>query len=82
LRLIGNFIKQGQEKGEIASRESFSGNRFVECSQQEHSTKSLSEIGVTKHQASIYKSIDSIPDEIFEQEITEKKTAVFMTEAL
>jgi hypothetical protein len=52
-RILGRLIREGQERGEIASRETFSGNRFVECNKQVHS-KTLSEIGITRNDSSTF----------------------------
>jgi hypothetical protein len=73
-RILGELIAEGQRKGTIASKETFNGNRFVECSQKEHST--FQEIGLSRKQSSTFKAIATIPEDDFEEFINEKKDAV------
>jgi hypothetical protein len=61
---LGELIHEGQRKGVIASKETFNGNRFVECETREHST--LEDIGITRKQSSTFQQIASIPKETFE----------------
>jgi hypothetical protein len=73
-RILGELIKEGQRKGLVASKETFHGNRFVECEDAEHST--LDKIGITRKQSSTFQQIASIPEETFEEFIQEKKQKV------
>lgn len=75
-RIIGNLIREGQERGEIAEKGTFHGNRFVGSSQQEQPTKTLTDIGLTAKQSHVFKKIAAIPEETFEGFIAEKKQAV------
>jgi N6-adenosine-specific RNA methylase IME4 len=62
-RILGGLIKDGQERGEIASRENNRGIRADDTS------KTLSEIGITANESSTFKKIAELPEEIFENEI-------------
>lgn len=74
-RILGQLIKEGQEKGEIASQRSFRGNQH-EDSTTEVRSKTLSDIGISRKESSTFKQIASIPDDLFETTIAEKKDAV------
>lgn len=65
-RILGRLIQQGQHDGEIKTQ----------ATAKSSSAKELDNYGITKKQSSTYKTIASIPDEIFEKEIEEKKLAV------
>ena len=67
-RILGQLIKQGQDKGEIKSKNTNqnSGNDMM----------SLSEIGIDGRQSKTYKDIASIPEPAFNQFIEQKKAEV------
>ena len=59
-RVLGRLIKEGQERGEIATQQTGRGDS-VKCTQEEH-IKTLSDIGLTRKQSSVYqKTVNSIP---------------------
>lgn len=74
-RLLGKMIGDGQESGELASKGSFNGNRYVGSAGQEV-PKTLDDIGVLPKESSKWKQIASIPDEKFDNWIVETKTNV------
>jgi len=67
-RILGKLIIEGQDKGEIAEKGSFYGNRFV-GSNKEVQPKTLSDIGISRNESSIFQKVASIPDKEFEKEI-------------
>lgn len=72
-RILGQLIIEGQEKGEIASQ------AYHQSSVPSGNTaniKTLSDIGITRKESSTFKQIASIPDDLFETTIAEKKDAV------
>lgn len=71
-RILGNLIKSGQEKNEIASQKIHKGS----VPQGNTAPKNLSDIGITRKESSAFKAISDIPDDIFEREITQKKDNV------
>jgi len=72
-RILGQLIKKGQEDKEIATQ---SQPLKINIPEGYIKPKTLSSIGITLKESSIYKTIASIPDEIFEQAIIDKKDAV------
>lgn len=71
-RILGNLIKQGQEKGEVASKEKGGANISKNNGINKPDTvkpKTLSEVGLTPNQSSQYKTIADIPEDEFETEI-------------
>lgn len=70
-RILGQLIKDGQEAGEIAKQETNAKKVFVSVQ-----PRTLSEIGLTAKESSTFKQIASIPDDLFETTIAEKKDAV------
>lgn len=76
-RILGRLISEGQERGEIASHQTFRGNQHEDSNTDVLSKpKTLSDIGITRNESSAFKAIASIPEDIFETEIQEKKNAV------
>lgn len=73
-RILGRLIQEGQKQGELASQNTGRGDS-VKCNQEEH-IKTLSDIGLTRKQSSIYQKIADIPEEQFEKHIAEKKENV------
>lgn len=73
-RVLGRLIKEGQERGEIATQQTGRGDS-VKCTQEEH-IKTLSDIGLTRKQSSVYQKIAGIPEDKFERHIAEKKQNV------
>jgi hypothetical protein len=69
-RILGELIKSGQEKGEIADQ----GHRVSNVPDRNIST--LPEMGLTRKQSSTFQQIADIPEETFEEFIKEKKEAV------
>lgn len=80
-RILGQLIKEGQQRGEIAERGNINGNnQYGNVSKGNiSSVKTLSDIGISRKESSVFKAIASIPDEVFESSITEKKGAVDRT---
>lgn len=72
-RILGQLIKDGQDAGEIAKQETGL-NRYTK--EADLQPRTLSEIGLTAKESSTFKQIASIPDDLFEDTITEKKDAV------
>ena len=72
-RILGQLIKDGQDAGEIAKPQ-----QPVKINIQDGNIKprTLSEIGLTAKESSTFKQIASIPDDVFESTIAEKKEAV------
>lgn len=71
-RILGELIKQGQERGEIAEKGESKYNSLVSGGNK----KTLSEIGLTAKQSHVFKQIAAIPEKNFESFIAEKKQAV------
>jgi phage N-6-adenine-methyltransferase len=71
-RILGQLIKEGQERGEIASQDKHLGS----VPKGHTAPKTLDEVGITRKQSSMFKTIAEIPEEKFENYIAEKKTAV------
>ncbi len=61
-RVLGRLIKEGQDRGELKT----AGNpdKF-NCSTKEHlkDSKTLSDIGLTRKQSSVYQKIADIPED-------------------
>lgn len=67
-RIIGKLIKEGQEKGEIASQNNH--GKGIQSSVNNYDTrKTLLDIGITRNESSTFQRIADIPEEIFEQEV-------------
>lgn len=74
-RILGDLIKAGQEAGEIARQDNgYTGNQWGVP--EGNTPKTLSDLGITRKQSSIFQQIADIPEESFEYFIEEKKTAV------
>lgn len=71
-RILGQLIKDGQDKGEIATKGESKYNSLI----SDGNKRTLSEIGISSKESSTFQSIASIPNEIFEKEIAIKKQAV------
>lgn len=69
-RILGKLIREGQQNGGIASA---GGDSNMP---DRNNRKQIPEIGLTHKQSSTFQQIASIPDETFEEFITEKKEAV------
>jgi hypothetical protein len=64
---LGQLIKEGQDKGEIATQST--GNvgtlkQFSECATLEHTVKTLSDIGISRKESSRFKQIASNWDQV------------------
>lgn len=70
-RILGQLIKDGQERGEIASLKTNARKEF-----DFEKPKSLSDIGISAKESSTFQTIASIPTEKFESFIEEKKQRV------
>jgi len=66
-RILGQLIKDGQERGEIAKQETGVPNG---------NTSTLDDIGISRKQSSTFQQIADIPEQTFEDYIKEKKEAV------
>jgi len=72
-RILGNLIKEGQARGEIATQQTA---RLVSNTSRELDIKTLSDVGITRKESSTFQAIASIPDDLFESSIANKKEAV------
>lgn len=72
-RILGQLIQEGQRRGEIAKPAENQANLVTDGNRVK---KTLSDIGITRKESSTFQSIASIPDELFENAIIEKKEAV------
>lgn len=74
-RILGQLIKDGQDAGEIAKQDDgYTGNQWgVPVG---NTPKTLTDIGISRRESSTFKQIASIPDDLFESTIAEKKEAV------
>lgn len=70
-RILGELIDEGQRKGIISDRGE---NRYTQ--QEELKTTTIPELGITHKQSSSFQQIASIPQDVFEDFIHEKKEAV------
>ena len=69
-RILGKLIKDGQQRGEIASQKSFRGNQYEDSTTGELSTiKTLSDIGISRKESSDYQTMAAMPEKEFEKEI-------------
>lgn len=71
-RILGELIKQGQEKGDI---ERPGGDRTSILPERKNA-QSIAEVGLTHKQSSAFQQIADIPEETFESFIEEKKAKV------
>lgn len=71
-RILGQLIKEGQENGELATSTSSQFSR----GREQQPRKTLADVGLNKDQSKTFRAIASIPEETFEEFITEKKQAV------
>jgi N6-adenosine-specific RNA methylase IME4 len=72
-RLCGELIQDGQQRGEIAKP---GGDRDSNVPDRNNGTKTLSDIGISRKESSIFQKLADIPKEIFEDSIKEKKEAI------
>lgn len=77
-RVLGRLIKEGQHRGEFADKGNATGNNQYGNVPQGNISKpkTLSDIGLTRKQSSVYQKIADIPEEQFEQHIAIKKQNV------
>lgn len=73
-RILGELIIEGQQKGEIRKQND---NNYSSSNKQV-----LEDYGITKKESSAFQQIASLPDEIFEHHITEKKSRELTTSAM
>jgi phage N-6-adenine-methyltransferase len=71
-RILGRLISEGQARGEIAKKSENQANLV----RGNDKVQTLADIGITRNESSAFKAIASIPEDIFETEIQEKKNAV------
>ena len=62
-RILGQLIKEGQQKGELATRDD--GYKYGTCTERAQVPKTLTDIGISRKDSSIFQTIASIPDEAF-----------------
>jgi len=74
-RILGRLIQEGQARGELASQ-SKGGANISNGVPKENTVKTLSDIGLTRKQSSVYQKIADIPEDKFERYIAEKKENV------
>lgn len=75
-RVLGNLIREGQQRGELASQ-SEHGRGIQSASVTDGNTrKTLFDIGITRKESSIFKAIADIPEDVFDRAIEERKNAV------
>jgi len=74
-RILGQLIKKGQEAREIASQ-NIGGANISNGVPGRDTVKTLSEIGITRKESSVFQAIASIPEQTFEEAIIVKKQAV------
>jgi hypothetical protein len=60
-RILGQLIKEGQQKGEIEKPGGSGSNQFGNVPKGNNSTKSLSDIGISRKESSNFQTIASIP---------------------
>ena len=75
-RILGNLVKEGQKRGEVASRGDYKewekGSLNIKNGNIQK-PKTLSEIGLTPHQSMDFQTIAEMPDEAFEEELAKAK---------
>jgi hypothetical protein len=71
-RILGELIEENQRKGLLASKGESNYNSLI----PEGNKRTLTEIGLTAKQSSTFQQIATIPEEVFEEFIAEKKEAV------
>jgi len=74
-RVLGRLIQEGQERGELASQNK-GGANISNGVPERNTVKTLSDIGLTRKQSSVYQKIAGIPEDKFENHIAEKKQNV------
>ena len=57
-RILGELIQEGQERGEIATRDD--GFKFGTCTQTEQVPKTLTDLGITRKESSTFQQIAGI----------------------
>jgi len=72
-REMGKLIQQKQEAGELAKHGDFQGNQWLVPDRNEPKS-TLSEIGISKKESMNSKRLAAIPEEKFEQKISELKS--------
>jgi len=78
-RILGNLIREGQARGEIASQQTGNmtgNNQYGSMPAGNTSTnkpRTLADVGLTAKQSHIFKKVADIPEETFEEFISEKK---------
>lgn len=72
-RILGELIKQGQEKGEIKTPQSTLKQTVVPDG---NNGQSLDDLGLSRKKSSAFQQIADIPEETFEEFIEEKKAKV------
>lgn len=77
-RILGRLIQEGQERGELADKGNQTGNNQYGNVPDKNISKpkTLSDIGLTRKQSSVYQKIADIPEDKFERYIAEKKENV------
>jgi len=73
IRILGKLIKEGQQRGEVASRNNKPSNNKFDIEGTNIKPKTLSEIGLTPHQSMDFQTIAKMPEEAFEEELAKAK---------
>ena len=72
-RILGKLIKEGQEKGEVATQNNNPGSFTGIKDSNTRKPKTFSEVGLTPRQSMDYQTIANMPKGDFEQEIAKAK---------
>jgi ParB family chromosome partitioning protein len=81
-RILGNLIREGQERGEIASQGNMTGNNQYSNGNipmgniSSDKPRTLADVGLTAKQSHIFQKVADIPEDTFEAFIAEKKAVV------
>jgi N6-adenosine-specific RNA methylase IME4 len=75
-RILGQLIQEGQRKGEIARKGESKYNSLV----SNKNKRTLTDIGISRKDSSIFQTIADIPQELFDNTIDEKKDAIKKSE--
>lgn len=67
-RILGRLIREGQDKGEIASQ-SEHGKGIQASVTNKDTRKTLTDIGITRNESSTFQKIADLPEDLFEKEI-------------
>jgi phage N-6-adenine-methyltransferase len=74
-RILGQLIKDGQRRGEIAKQAGTGANQYADVPAG-NVCKTLSDIGISRKESSTFQTIASIPEDSFEAFIADKKANI------